>query len=91
MGGELTSNKPDWKAGLYFGTELSRDHPDATKPMHGPNLWPSKYPAMKELVRTECSSGLRVDFGVHGAVERSGTYSDGRHCTQPGLAPQILL
>ena len=27
VGGELTSGTPDHKEGLYFGTELSRDHP----------------------------------------------------------------
>jgi polar amino acid transport system ATP-binding protein len=55
LGGELTSNKPDWKAGLYFGTELAREHPDAVKPMHGPNLWHPKYPKMKDLVRVAIS------------------------------------
>ena len=27
LGGELTSGRPDWKEGLYFGTELGDDHP----------------------------------------------------------------
>lgn len=41
-GQELTSNRPDWKEGLYFGTELPPDHPlvAAHTPMHGPNLFP---------------------------------------------------
>jgi isopenicillin N synthase-like dioxygenase len=42
-GGELTSGKPDQKEGIYFGEELSKDHPlvKAETPVHGPNLFPS--------------------------------------------------
>jgi isopenicillin N synthase-like dioxygenase len=41
-GGELTAGRPDQKEGLYFGTELSADHPAvvASLPLHGPNLFP---------------------------------------------------
>lgn len=40
LGDELTSGQPDWKKGLYFGTELPADHPAviARTPMHGPNV-----------------------------------------------------
>lgn len=42
LGGELTSGRPDWKEGLYLGTELSEDHPlvRARTPVHGPNMFP---------------------------------------------------
>jgi isopenicillin N synthase-like dioxygenase len=42
-GGELTSNRPDWKEGLYLGQELGPEHPRvrAGVPLHGPNLWPA--------------------------------------------------
>lgn len=42
LAGELTSGRPDWKEGLYLGTELSADHPRvrAGTPVHGPNLFP---------------------------------------------------
>ena len=42
-GGELTSGRPDWKEGLYFGSELEEDHPlvRARTPIHGRNLFPS--------------------------------------------------
>jgi isopenicillin N synthase-like dioxygenase len=41
-GGELTSGRPDWKEGLYFGAELPAEHPlvRARVPLHGPNLFP---------------------------------------------------
>jgi len=42
LGGELTSGRPDWKEGLYLGTELDESHPRvaAGVPLHGPNLIP---------------------------------------------------
>ncbi|VTU22096.1 2-oxoglutarate-dependent ethylene/succinate-forming enzyme [Variovorax sp. SRS16] len=42
LGGELTSGRPDWKEGLYLGTELADDHPlvRARTPVHGRNLIP---------------------------------------------------
>ena len=42
VGDELTSGKPDLKEGIYFGSELTADHPKvkAKLPMHGSNLFP---------------------------------------------------
>ena len=42
VGSELTSGKPDQKEGLYFGSELSEEHPmvAAGVPMFGANLFP---------------------------------------------------
>lgn len=42
LGGELTSNRPDWKEGLYLGSELGPGHPrvQAGVILHGANLWP---------------------------------------------------
>lgn len=42
LGGELTSGRPDWKEGLYLGTELPDEHPRvrAGVPLHGRNLLP---------------------------------------------------
>ncbi len=42
VGGELTSGRPDWKEGLYFGAELPADDPrvKAGLPLFGPNLFP---------------------------------------------------
>jgi isopenicillin N synthase-like dioxygenase len=52
VGGELTSGKPDLKEGLYFGAELTEDHPlvRSKTPMHGPNLFPKNIPLFCETV-----------------------------------------
>ena len=52
VGDELTSGKPDVKEGLYFGTELEADDPRVVSgiPMHGPNLFPTAVPELREAV-----------------------------------------
>jgi isopenicillin N synthase-like dioxygenase len=49
--GELTKGKPDLKEGLYFGAELSDEHPRvaAGTPLHGRNLFPD-IPRFRETV-----------------------------------------
>jgi isopenicillin N synthase-like dioxygenase len=39
VGGELTSGRPDWKEGLYLGSEDGSDDP---RPLHGANLFPAE-------------------------------------------------
>src|SRR5687768_13817376 len=46
VGGELTSGVPDRKEGIYFGADL----PVSDRPLHGPNLFPSSVPALREVV-----------------------------------------
>ncbi|HEY0202509.1 MAG TPA: 2-oxoglutarate and iron-dependent oxygenase domain-containing protein [Burkholderiaceae bacterium] len=50
-GGELTSGRPDWKEGLYLGTELPDDDPrvQARWPVHGHNLFPD-VPGLREAI-----------------------------------------
>jgi len=52
VGSELTSGKPDRKEGLYFGAELTDDHPlvRSGTPMHGPNLFPRNISLFRETV-----------------------------------------
>lgn len=52
VGEELTSGRPDQKEGLYFGSELGRDHPrvQAQIPLHGANLFPTQPPDLRALV-----------------------------------------
>ena len=47
VGGELTSGQPDGKEGLYFGAELSDEHP---LPLHGANLFPADLPEFRAIV-----------------------------------------
>lgn len=50
-GGELTSGRPDWKEGLYLGSELPPEHPRVQGGviLHGANLWPA-VPRFRETV-----------------------------------------
>ena len=50
-GGELTSGRPDWKEGLYLGSELGPEHPRVRQGviLHGANLWP-ELPGFRETV-----------------------------------------
>lgn len=52
VGRELTSGRPDSKEGIYFGSELSSNHPlvKAGTPMHGPNLFPPGVPMFRETI-----------------------------------------
>ena len=52
LGGELTSNRPDWKEGLYLGSELGPEHPRvrAGTILHGANLWPPGLDGFRDTV-----------------------------------------
>ncbi len=52
LGGELTSNRPDWKEGLYLGGELGPEHPRvrAGTILHGSNLWPPRIDGFRNAV-----------------------------------------
>jgi isopenicillin N synthase-like dioxygenase len=52
LGGELTAGVPDQKEGIYFGHELTSDHPlvQTGTPMHGPNLFPSEPGDLRTVV-----------------------------------------
>jgi isopenicillin N synthase-like dioxygenase len=52
VGDELTSGQPDLKEGIYFGEELTKNHPMviAQTPLHGANLFPDNLPNFKETI-----------------------------------------
>jgi isopenicillin N synthase-like dioxygenase len=62
VGGELTSGRPDLKEGIYFGTELSADHPrvKAGLPLHGANLWPDEPPGLRAAVEAYMGGAARA-------------------------------
>ena len=62
LGGELTSGRPDLKAGLYFGSELPAEHPRVTAgwPLHGANLWPAEVPALRPAVEAYMAAATRA-------------------------------
>ena len=52
VGQELTSGKPDRKEGIYFGRELTDDHPLVAvgTPLHGRNLFPERPAELRAAV-----------------------------------------
>src|SRR4051794_11244370 len=76
VGDELTSGKPDQKEGLYFGQELSADHPlvKAGTPLHGPNVFLAEMPELRQAV-----------LEYMDALTRLG------HCLMAGLALSLNL
>jgi len=62
VGDELTSGRPDIKEGLYFGSELTPDHPRVAAgwPLHGANLWPAQVPGLRPAVEAYMSAAIRA-------------------------------
>lgn len=87
-GGELTSGRPDWKEGLYLGTELPTDDPRvvAATPLHGANLWP-EVPGLREAVLAYLAAvtalGQRVLGGVALSLDLPADYFLARHTADP--------
>src|SRR5256886_11870034 len=89
VGGELTSGKPDLKEGIYFGAELSDDHPlvQAGTPLHGANCFPANIPQFRELVldymaaMTELGHCLIAGISLGLGLEES--YFDDHYTSDP--------
>ncbi|MBI1288021.1 MAG: isopenicillin N synthase family oxygenase [Flavobacteriales bacterium] len=66
VGNEFTSGKPDQKEGLYFGTELTSEHPKVTSktPMHGGNLFPQDPKELRETVLAYMHEVTKVGHAV---------------------------
>ncbi|HEX4945233.1 MAG TPA: 2-oxoglutarate and iron-dependent oxygenase domain-containing protein [Blastocatellia bacterium] len=91
VGGELTSGQPDWKEGLYFGAELSDDHP---LPLHGANLFPDNWPELRETVLTYLNAmtelGHRVMRGIALSLGLEDSYFAARYTGDPLILFRIF-
>jgi isopenicillin N synthase-like dioxygenase len=74
LGGELTSGQPDLKEGIYFGAEL----PVSPLPLHGPNLFPSGLPELRDTVLQWMAQiedlGQRILRGMARSLELPGDH-----------------
>jgi isopenicillin N synthase-like dioxygenase len=88
LGGELTSGRPDWKEGLYLGTELPATHPlvQAKTPVHGPNLFPD-LPGFREAILDYMAAvtqlGHRLMEGIALSLGLSADYFAKRYTADP--------
>jgi len=75
LGGELTSGRPDWKEGLYLGSELSDSHElvRAGTPMHGRNLIPDSalVPGFREAIFAYMDQVTQLGHQVMAAIAES--------------------
>jgi isopenicillin N synthase-like dioxygenase len=73
VGGELTSGKPDLKEGIYFGSELDKDHPlvRAGTPLHGTNLFPGDIPDFREAVLDYIAAMMRLGHALMTGISLS--------------------
>ena len=96
VGGELTSGQQDQKEGLYFGTELPRDHPRVLSgtPLHGPNLWPESVPEMRSVVldyMTAASAAAQTLLrGVAVSLDLSADYFTETYTRNPMILFRIF-
>jgi isopenicillin N synthase-like dioxygenase len=96
VGQELTSGKPDLKEGIYFGAELSDDHPLvlAGMPLHGRNLFPPDMPEFRDVVlayidaMTSLGHTLMVGVALSLGLER--TYFAERYTGDPLILFRIF-
>lgn len=88
LGGELTSGRPDWKEGLYLGTELPDTHPlvQAKTPVHGPNLFPD-VPGFRETILDYMEAvtqlGHRLMEGIALSLGLEAGYFAARYTADP--------
>jgi isopenicillin N synthase-like dioxygenase len=73
VGGELTSDKPDRKQGLYFGEELGADDARvrAGLPLHGVNQFPDAVPELKPAVLRFMDEATRAAHAIMEGVAES--------------------
>jgi isopenicillin N synthase-like dioxygenase len=94
-GGELTSGRPDWKEGLYLGSELPDDHPlvRARTPLHGRNLFPT-LPGFPEAVLAYLDALTRLGHtlmeGIALSLGLDATYFADRYTADPLILFRIF-
>jgi polar amino acid transport system ATP-binding protein len=98
LGGELTSGRPDWKEGLYLGSELGDDDPRvvAGVPMHGRNLFPDDdvLPGFRQTVfawmREVTALGHRVMAAIARSLDLPDEYFARRYTGDPLILFRIF-
>lgn len=96
VGGELTSGLPDLKEGVYFGAELSEDHPEvrAGTPLHGPNLFPENMAQFRQTTldyidaMTRLGHSLMEGIGLSLGLDKS--YFADRYTSDPLILFRIF-
>ncbi len=94
-GGELTSGRPDWKEGLYLGSERPDDDPlvRARTPLHGRNLFPT-LPGFREAVLAYLDSLTRLGHALMEGIALSlgleVTYFADRYTADPLILFRIF-
>lgn len=92
-GGELTSGRPDWKEGLYLGSELAPEHAlvRAGTPLHGPNLWPEAPAGLREAVLDYIAALSHVGHAVLRGIALSLGLAPDYFAARYTADPLILL
>jgi polar amino acid transport system ATP-binding protein len=95
LGGELTSGRPDWKEGLYLGTELPDAHPRvrAGVPLHGANLLPDDdvLPGFRSTVLAWIEAVTALGHRVVAAIAASLGLPDDHFARRYTANPLILF
>jgi isopenicillin N synthase-like dioxygenase len=93
VGGELTSGRPDLKEGIYFGAELSDEHPSvkAGTPLHGGNLFPAGMPQFRDVVLDYMAAMTRLGHTLMNGVALSLGLEDSYFADRYTGDPLILF
>ena len=89
VGGELTSGRADRKEGIYFGAELTDDHPlvKSKTPLHGRNLFPAHIPLFRQTVLDYMATMTRVGHvlmtGIALSLGLEESYFADRYTSEP--------
>src|SRR2546425_419333 len=93
VGGELTSGQPDLKEGIYFGAELSEDHPlvKAGTPLHGRNLFPAGVPHFRDVVLNYLAAMTRLGHYLVAGIGLSLGLEESYFATHYTADPLLLF